>query len=87
MSKDNKNTMGETQNNILQMAIEPQAEMNTAGKATQGRVTIESAQPDNGAYTYQFTPVADPIGGGGTGQDIANLYNLITNEAEQRARI
>ena len=80
------------------MAIEPQAGMEggieqviapfiTGGKVSQVRVTIESDEPENGKYTYQFEAVVDPIGGGGVGQDIANLYNLITNEAEQRARV
>jgi len=97
MSKDNKNKLAYEPNNVLSLAIEPEPEMGIEQvisdfnvdrkKAIHGRVTIESEQPVNGAYTYTFAPVVDPIGGGGTGQDIANLYNLITNEAEQRARI
>ena len=86
MEKDSKNTLDIEPNNVLQMAIEPQAGMESGRNVMQGRVTIES-EPKDGKYTYQFEAVADPIGGGGVGQDIANLYNLITNEAEQRARV
>jgi hypothetical protein len=84
MENDNKNTLAYEPNNVLEMAIEPAPVMGR--KVMQGKVNVDD-EPKDGVYTMTFTPVADPIGGGGAGQDIANLYNLITNEAEQRARI
>lgn len=68
-------------------AMQDRVTIESVLKPTRGVVTMELEDSDGRKYAYHFTPVADPIGGGGTGQDIANLYNLITNEAEQRARI
>ena len=84
MEKDSKNTIAREPNDILQMAIEPAPVMGR--KVFQGEVIVDGEAKD-GVYNMTFTPVADPVGGGGTVQDIANLYNIITNEAEQRARL